>query len=185
MVKTNKKKKQFFKYSQENLENAVEAVKSGRMSKHEASREFSVPRTTILRKVSGNVPLKRKMGPDTELTEQEEMIFVEWLLARAKKGFAVDRHTLMLSVSYYLKENNRNVRFLNKTTLKPGRSWFQHFLKRHPNLKERYTEGVSKARSAVTKDSIENWFGEILTFLKDSNLENTRLGLAYAQKARK
>jgi hypothetical protein len=60
---------------------AVEAVHNG-MNKMLASREFGVPRSTLIRKLSGNVSLQRKMCPPTELTK-EENIFVDWILAMA------------------------------------------------------------------------------------------------------
>lgn len=52
------------------MQKAMEAVKNG-MSKKKASKEFDVPRTTLVRKPSGQVPLHRKMGPPSELSEKE------------------------------------------------------------------------------------------------------------------
>lgn len=39
------------------------------------------------------------------------------------------------------------------------------FLKRNPEIVKRNTEGISKARAAVTEDKIRNWFQELDTYL--------------------
>lgn len=79
----------------------------------------------------------------------------------AKKGFPVHKANLIQSVRKYLIDNNKTVRYLNES-LTPGGPWFEGFLKRHPNIKEKQAELVSKARAAVTKDRIRNWFNQIL-----------------------
>lgn len=73
MVKT----KHIFKYTEEQLQNAVEAVKSGGMSLRKAACQYNIPRGTLFDKVKGRTPLKRKFGRDPYLTESEEKAIVE------------------------------------------------------------------------------------------------------------
>lgn len=169
MVKP-KNKRPFFSYSDESMQKAVEAVKNG-VSKKKAAIEFNVPRSTLVRKVSGRVSLVRKMGPSSELSEAEEKTLVEWLIAMARKGFPVHKNNLIQSVKKYLTESERTVRFLNDSKT-PGRAWFEGFLRRHPEIKQRHVESLSKARAAVTIDRIQTWFDEIENFFKEEEFED-------------
>lgn len=54
------------------MENAMTAVKDG-LSKKAAAHLYNVPRSTLIRKLSGQVPLHRKMGPQPQLSEKEEI----------------------------------------------------------------------------------------------------------------
>lgn len=58
-----------------------------------------------------------------------------------------------MSVKKIIAETGRETKYLLNNTL--GRSWFQGFLKRHPNIRQKYAESVSKARAVVTQDRVE------------------------------
>ncbi|KAJ8931391.1 hypothetical protein NQ314_015701 [Rhamnusium bicolor] len=156
------------------MQKAINAVRENGLSKKLAARQFGVPRSTLIRKLSGQAPLLRKMGPPTELSKTEENIFVKWILAMAKKGFPVHKNNLILSVRKIVEESGRETKYLNKSSV-PGRSWFEGFLKRHPDIKQKHAESVSKARAAVTQDRIHNWFDEILEYLKENKMEEILL----------
>ncbi|KAJ8943920.1 hypothetical protein NQ314_009584 [Rhamnusium bicolor] len=111
------------------------------------------------------------MGPQTELTENEETVLENWILAMASKGFPVHKNNLILSVQKILRNSGRELRYIRNDGT-PGRAWFDSFLKRHPKIKQKHAESVSKARAAVTRDKIENWFDEVLAYLKENQLDN-------------
>ncbi|KAJ8888725.1 hypothetical protein PR048_008217 [Dryococelus australis] len=69
-------KKSFFKYSENDLRDAI---------KFGSERKYNVPHSTLINKLKDKVPFDRKMGPDTILTPQEE-ILCRWIIANAKKG---------------------------------------------------------------------------------------------------
>lgn len=52
---------------------------------------------------------------------------------------------------------------------RPGRKWYQSFLKRNPELSERTPEKISKGRAAVTEEGIRRWFAELLKYLEENN----------------
>ncbi|KAI4460722.1 hypothetical protein MML48_5g00012127 [Holotrichia oblita] len=165
--KKEQKQRYFFQYNEENLENAIKAVRENGTSKKSA-RQFGIPRSTLIRKLAENVPLYRKMGPQTVLSTIEEQLLENWILAMARKGFPVDKNNLLLTVQTIIKEAGRDTSF--KDSL-PGRTWFEAFLKRHPRIKQKHAESVSKARATVTQDRIEAWFDEIHQFLKQEKLD--------------
>lgn len=174
MAKTKRKELslQFFTYSEENLKKRKEihAVTKNGMSKKSAAGEFNVSRSTLVRKLSLPVtPPHRKLGPATELIETEEKILENWILAMVRKGFPVHKQNHILSVKKMIEETGRETKYLLNGT--PERSWFQGFLRRHPNIKQKYAESLSKARAAVPQDIIESWFDEILAFLQEQHYE--------------
>ncbi|KAJ8945710.1 hypothetical protein NQ314_009072 [Rhamnusium bicolor] len=168
--KEKKPKRSFFSYNEENMNDPIKAVRENGMSRKTAAKTFEIPRSTLIRKLSGAVPLKRKMGPRTELSPAEETLLVDWILAMARKGFPVHRTNLLTTVKKILEATDREVRYVTGMS---GRSWFEGFLKRHPNIKQKHAESLSKARVAVTQDRIEGWFDEILDYhLKQEKLDH-------------
>jgi hypothetical protein len=142
------------------MQKAIQAITEGGLSRKKAAQQFGIPWSTLNRKLSGTVPLQRKMGPRSELSETEENTFVTWIIAMAKRGFPVHKTNLLLSVKKFLEDNGRETRYFNESKT-PGRSWFDGFLKRHHEIKQKHAESVSKARAAVTQDRIHGWFAEV------------------------
>ncbi|KAJ4433386.1 hypothetical protein ANN_15645 [Periplaneta americana] len=88
-----------------------------------------------------------------------------------KFGLPIKRHTLCETIKDIITEDlemnaNRKVPFKDN---KPGRRWFESFMKRHPAVSERYAEGINRARANVTEDKIRNWFSELHDYLKEEN----------------
>ncbi|XP_023230152.1 uncharacterized protein LOC111630299 [Centruroides sculpturatus] len=52
---------------------------------------------------------------------------------------------------------------------RPGKKWLKLFLKRHPNIAVKNTEVISKARAAVSKKMIRNWFQELNNYLREEH----------------
>lgn len=149
-----------FQYSIEDMEQAVNAVKNG-MPTAQASRVFKVPRTTII----GKVPIQRKVGPDTTLTSDEEQLLVKWIFHIASCGFPATKLQLIDSVQLLLKQLNRPNNFTNG---RPGRHWYEAFMKRHPELSQRVTQNLTNARATITENKIRRWFEEVKKYLSDS-----------------
>ena len=65
--------------------------------------------------MAGDSPCCRKMGPPSELSENEQNVLVSWILAMAKRGFPVHKTNLIMSVKKYLEDNGREPCYLNKS----------------------------------------------------------------------
>lgn len=52
-----------------------------------ASASFNIPKGTISNKLNKKVPLERKMGPKTYLSNEEEIRIKNWILAKSAVGF--------------------------------------------------------------------------------------------------
>jgi len=145
------KKYKRFQYTLNDLVNAVEAIVSKEKSLNQVHQETGIPKATLSTKVNNKVPLERKMGPLSVLSVDKENQIVNWILSNAKFGFPVHPEQLKDSVQSVLKESPKQNPFINN---RPGIKWFNLFLKRHPEIKKRNAEIISKARAKVTERSI-------------------------------
>lgn len=115
------------------------------------------------------------MGPPTYLSADEENCLVQWILASSNRGFSITKDRLLDSVQILIKKLNRNTPFKNN---RPGRHWYEAFLKRHPKLSLRTSQNLTTSRANVTESSIRRWFDEIKAYLSDNDyldvMENPR-----------
>ncbi|XP_039275965.1 uncharacterized protein LOC120349601 [Nilaparvata lugens] len=75
-----------FSYTIDTLQKAIEEVKAGRISSNKASKEYGIPKGTLIKKLHSNEPLRLKMGPSSVLTNDKK--WMELFLKRHPKiGF--------------------------------------------------------------------------------------------------
>lgn len=163
-------KKQYirFRYSEDQLKLAIDEIRSGKISQNAASKKYGIPKATLNNKIRNIVPLERKMGPSPVLSETEEKRLEDWIIAKAKLGFPMHHNEVQLAVQNILKASHRENLFHDD---KPGRKWLKLFLKRRPSIVERNTEIISKARAAVTEETIRDWFKNLKEYLRKEDLE--------------
>lgn len=159
----------YYKYTKDDLKNALEAIKNG-VPCATASKEYRVPRTTLIGKIKGKYPEDCRNGAPTILTVEEENLLINWIINLGKMGFPVSKTQLLDSVALLVKKLNRPNNF---TDGRPGRHWFDGFLKRHPNITQRLTQNITSSRAAVTKTKIQFWFEEISEYFRTSNINIT------------
>jgi len=156
-----------FKYSEEDLANALAEINSGSITLNKASSKYLIPKSTLHNKITGKVPNARKMGPSPILTYSEEERIKKWILDKAKLGFPMHPNEVKDSVQKVLKIASRPNPFLDD---RPGDKWLKLFLQRHPEISKRNTEIISKSRASVTETAISQWFSELKKFIDDKNI---------------
>ena len=83
-------------YTEDQISLVIRAIKNG-MGMRQACQKFSVPKSTVLDKVKGRTPMKRKMGRDPYLKEEEEMAIVNWIKRCLRRGFPPHYHVILNS----------------------------------------------------------------------------------------
>jgi len=106
-------------YTREDLENAIESVRSKVRSASNASRFFGVPRTTICNHIFGKAQ-GFKRGRKTALTHEAERALVEIILKMDEWAFPLDMDTLKIVVANYVRLKNLKTPFKNSV---PGNDW--------------------------------------------------------------
>ncbi|CAH1980043.1 unnamed protein product [Acanthoscelides obtectus] len=163
------KKNKRFRYTEAQLQEAVEFIRQSKLNISQASKKYGIPKSTLSNKLRGKVPAVRKMGPTTILTMEEEANLEKWILSKAMLGFPMDPDEVKDSVQRVLKIVKRPNVF---TDDRPGKKWMKLFLQRHPNVTKRNTEIISKGRASVTEEGIRTWFGELKDYLISENAED-------------
>lgn len=68
----NSKKYTRFKYTEKDLANALESVRSKKLSLNKAALQYNIPKSTLSNKLNGKTIEGRRMGPQPVLTTAEE-----------------------------------------------------------------------------------------------------------------
>lgn len=151
-----KDKKKRLCYSRENVALALTEVNEGR-SIAAVSRKYNIPESTIRAKKLG-LYADKKPGPCTVLNSEEEKELANWVFHCCDKRFPVTRAQLLDSVKYICVNSNRKNPFINNT---PGRSWYDGFIKRHPEVTKRISENVGSSKAKGPEKSLREWFNEV------------------------
>lgn len=144
-------------YKPEFLLNAVRAVQSGKLSMRKASEQYGVPYTTLNDKLKNKY--KNKIGGQTALSSNEEKQLVEGVLCCAKWGFPLRNKDIRNIVQTYLNRKGRvEKRFQDN---RPGLEWVRSFLNRNKELTVRMRENVKRARAAVSRSTVTDYFNNL------------------------
>ncbi|XP_063907880.1 uncharacterized protein LOC135126021 [Zophobas morio] len=154
------------KYSEDSMRQALHDVKSG-MPVARAAKKYNVPRITLYYKKMGKYPEDRRIGAPTVLTVAEEQALVKWCFFLSDRGFPVTKNQLLDSVQLLIKTMKRPNPFQNN---RPGRHWYELFLKRHPRVSSRTPQNLTSSRTNVTEENIRHWFIEITEYFIQNDL---------------
>lgn len=164
--KRNPRKTSLFQYSEHQMMSAVEEAKTNRTdSLRVIAQKFNVPRATLSKKVNGTHPVQRKMGPGAILGSPMENKIVKCLFTLADAGFPVSKEQFMQNVSELACKQPENP-FKNG---RPGEKWFKLFCSRHPSIRMRVAQNLSRVRSAVSEENLRNWFDHVRKFCETNN----------------
>lgn len=144
---------------------ALDEIHQGR-SVYATAKKYNIPLSTLRRKRDSDQPNK-KSGPPTVLTAEEEAGIVKWMFCLNDQGFPVTKNTLIRSVAQLVK--NRDNPF---TDGKPGRHWYEKFVKRHPDISLLISQNLYQSRSIATEDCLRAWSKEVEELLEEKQLLN-------------
>lgn len=154
-------------YDTNNLNLALkEFEESDKPNLREIARKYGVPKSTLHFKLK-NQDHKTSFGPRPVLTEEEESVLELWIKRLMRKGFPLKIEDLQRSVHKFLMENPRPNQFKDNY---PGDGWVKTFLKRHPDIVPRTSEGVTQSSACVSEKDIRRWFEEIRQYLTETGL---------------
>lgn len=150
-------------YSEDTLKNAVAAIRAG-ASYREAGIRYGIPWKTLWNKVKGKH--KNKVGGPTALTEVEERVLVDVLLAAGEFGSPLTAFDLRLLVKRYFDRKGTIIsKFPNNL---PGHDWVLNFMDRHKDkLSQRSCQNIKTCRAEKTEEEMQNYFENLERSLRD------------------
>lgn len=148
----------YHNYTEENVMNALQAVRQG-MSFRDASATFKIPIRTLYYKRSGKHP--GASGGQTALTQIEERHFVDVLIATAEFGAPLTIFDLKMIIKSYLNKEGKTIKkFKNGDT--PGKDWCYNFLDQHVDkLTQRLCQNIKQARALKTEEEMQKYFDHL------------------------
>ncbi|XP_060810031.1 uncharacterized protein LOC132904125 [Amyelois transitella] len=159
-------------YTEELLDRAITAVTEGRMTLRAASEKFNIPYGTIFNKYHGKYI--KKPGAQPVFSKTEEETILKSCAKCADWGYPLTTLDLRMFAKILLDSQGRTVsKFRNNM---PGQDWAYSLLNRHKNqYSQRVSTNIKRARAAVSRESIEEYFKNLENTLKevpDSNIFN-------------
>ena len=193
MVRNYVRKSTRSSWSEENLLNALEQITKKTMSVKQASKNYSIPRTTLIchlkSKVGspGNANLGCFRSAFSKDTEEE---LVNYIKDTQLRFFSLTRDAVCSLAYDYATVNKLNVPF-NKEK-KAGPDWLESFLKRHSNLSIKQPESTSLARATgFNKVQVDRFFQLSRKIISDCNIAPDKIfnmdetGISTVQKSSK
>ena len=154
-------------YCVQQAKDALHQIQAG-MSVRKASMRYGVPRTTLQDLKKGLYDPDSRPGPSPFLTTTEEKLLCDWLIEMSRRGIPVSQKCLLDSIQKILSDDGRDHPFAGN---RPGRTWFNAFMKRHQQLAQRSAESICRSRGALTEKCIKGWFKDAEKFFKQRAIE--------------
>lgn len=161
------------KYTVEDVEKAVAAMKKGNKTYKQISEEYNIPITVIFNRLKGRQTAITctKKGRLPALAMNVENDIEKCLIARAQMGQPCDKAELKELVREYVVINNISTPFTNNT---PGDDWYYLFMKRHPSLSFKKPEQLQKLRKDARKpDIIYDFYDKLQQVYIDNNISDS------------
>ncbi|KAF4531325.1 hypothetical protein B566_EDAN019424 [Ephemera danica] len=169
---TNVRKKRF-QYTSSNIQEAMQKVLSGEMSHSAAAKAFNVPRSTLTDKVHGRSAIDKKPGPNPHLNPDIEKALVILLKDGMRRGCRFQLRHVQDILKQVLDASNIQSPFKNAGM--PGKSWYELFFKRHPELKQEKSEHsprhYTRENIAVNEANVKQWFTNLTMFLQQHGFQ--------------
>ncbi|XP_076089920.1 uncharacterized protein LOC143061944 [Mytilus galloprovincialis] len=162
------KRNKYRNYALEDIKNAVQMVESKAMSIRSASRQYNVPKTTIIDKLNGISSLQARSGPSPVLFD----ICFHWVIDMAKIGYGQTRQQLLYTVKTILDHDGRKTPFKDNL---PGKDWLYAFMKRHPEISTRTPQKLGKERAVISWQKIKWWFEDFAKYLTENYEEGIHI----------
>lgn len=116
-------------YSQEDLQAAIEKVRSNELSNYAASQMYGIPKSTLndrVRNKSGVISQTLGRPPAIPLAFESEL--ASCLRTLEKWGWGLSREEVLEITEEFINKNKLKTLFVDR---KPGADWFISFRKRH------------------------------------------------------
>lgn len=150
-------------WTNEQMENAMQAVANGEMGVNRAALQYKVPPTTLKDRISGRVMHGSKVGPKPYLSHEEEKELVEFLCTCAKMGYGKTRKEVLSIVRAAVSMQK------GYTVTRISDGWWVRFRSRWPELRLRKGDAFSVVRDRMTSYDVYDSYFKILGEVLDAN----------------
>ena len=127
---------------------AIEAVRSTkRMSLRAAAKTYGVPESSLRYRIKGRVEKHEKRNAAHNLTESEEETLVRYILDLDSRGFPPRIEGV---------KDMADLLLMMRGAKRVGKQWAYRFIRRHPELKTRFSRAYDFQRALYEDYSLIN-----------------------------
>lgn len=149
------------KYDPKHLTAAINSVKENKMSLRKASECYAIAYSTLRNHIQDK-PMKT-YGGQTVLTSDEEDHLERIILSCSDWRLPLKRKDIILIIQSYLTTIGKCTRFRDN---KPGRDWWEGYLKRHQKLSEKWSQNIKRVRANVGEEAVKDYFDHLKTSME-------------------
>lgn len=133
---------------------AIQAIKNQEISSiREAAHHFQVPRSTLQRRLTGDVFRSESRANNHKLSQIEEESLVQWILSMDSRG-AAPRPTTVQEMANMLLATRGST-----PVQTVGKNWATNFVKRHSELSTHFSRRYNYERAKCEDPKIiQEWF---------------------------
>ena len=133
---------------------AIHSIKNQEISSiREAAHHFQVPRSTLQRRLTGDVFRSESRANNHKLSQIEEESLVQWILSMDSRG-AAPRPTTVQEMANMLLATRGST-----PVQTVGKNWATNFVKRHSELSTRFSRRYNYERAKCEDPKIiQEWF---------------------------
>ena len=136
---------------------------------YRASRDYSVPESTLRDRTRGLVDLDVKIGFDRIFSAEEEEKLVGHVSYMAEIGYGYGVSGIRYMAKNYAESLGKPVKAKDALS----NCWFYSFLKRWPNLKVAKPQKLTIVRAkSASRDTLDKYYKELGTILTNHNLRD-------------
>ena len=149
-------------YTQEAMQEALNAITSGQLSKRKASKQYGIPRPTLIKRLKNVEHQPTSLGrfrPVFDSAFDRELVDYALEMQRRCYGLSV---VDLRRLAFQLAEKNNIPHPFSKTMQMAGKEWAFSFLRRHTELSLRSPEATSMSRMTGFNRVQVNKFYELL-----------------------
>ena len=155
-------------YSDETSKRALNAIKNKVMTQRQAEAYFKIPIRTLKNKLKGLHQLE--VGGQTVLDKPGEEALTQHCIVLSDYGIPLDTFDLRCLVKSFIDKKGYNEPRFKENF--PGKEWTTSFLKRNKALSLRFSANIKKKRAAISEDTINEFFYNLTSELKDLDPSN-------------
>ena len=127
-------------YTEDDLSKCLEDVKSKKLTQEQAAAKYGVSRRMICYKLKGKHNLKP--GKPYFFSKLEEAAFVKCTIQLSHFGFPIGKEDLCHIMNNYVYSSGRKVK---ECKVFPGPDLIKSFLRRHPELTNKFEPNIKKS----------------------------------------
>ena len=156
-------------WTQEQMQNAINAVNDGELSQRDAADRFRIPRRTLRNHIKSG-KIEKKLGRSAVLTKEQEDQFSQRIIRLCEIGLPLTPILVRRSVFKFCVDNNITHPFPVAKEV-AGKDWLYAFMKRNPQLSKRKAQLMNPGRAQkLNKYIVNDYFQKLSDIYQEMDI---------------